>query len=36
MYDNGKGGTWISETKEIVNPYEGTKMLNCGSVKKVL
>ncbi len=36
MYNNGKGGTWISETKEIVNPYEGTKMLNCGSVKKVL
>lgn len=36
MYNNGRGGTWISETKEIVNPYEGTKMLNCGSVKKVL
>lgn len=36
MYNNGKGGIWISETKEIVNPYEGTKMLNCGSVKKVL
>lgn len=36
MYNNGKGGTWISETKEIVNPYEGSKMLNCGSVKKVL
>lgn len=35
MYNNGKGGTWISETKEIVNPYEGSKMLNCGSVKKV-
>lgn len=36
MFNNGKGGTWISETKEIVNPYEGTRMLNCGSVKKVL
>lgn len=36
MYNNGKGGIWISETKEIVNPYEGSKMLNCGSVKKVL
>lgn len=36
MYNNGKGGTWISETKEIINPYEGSKMLNCGSVKKVL
>ncbi|MEE6128408.1 DUF3347 domain-containing protein [Chryseobacterium arthrosphaerae] len=36
MYNNGKGGTWISETKEIVNPYQGAKMLSCGSVKKVL
>nr|WP_315032118.1 DUF3347 domain-containing protein [uncultured Chryseobacterium sp.] len=36
MYNNGKGGVWISETKEIVNPYEGSKMLNCGSIKKEL
>lgn len=36
MYNNGKGGTWISEFKEIVNPYEGSKMINCGSIKKVL
>ncbi|KAA2223382.1 DUF3347 domain-containing protein [Chryseobacterium sediminis] len=35
MYNNGKGGTWISESEEIVNPYEGQKMINCGSIKKV-
>lgn len=26
--------TWLSETKEIKNPYYGSKMLTCGSVKK--
>ena len=34
MADDGKGATWISETKEIKNPYQGSKMLTCGSVKK--
>lgn len=34
MYDDNKGATWISETKEIKNPYYGSKMLTCGSVKK--
>ena len=34
MYDEGKGGYWISETKEIKNPYYGSQMLTCGSVKK--
>ncbi|MEO5945418.1 MAG: DUF3347 domain-containing protein [Chitinophagaceae bacterium] len=36
MYDDGKGANWISETKEIKNPYYGSKMLTCGSVKKEL
>jgi len=36
MYDGGKGAIWISETKEIKNPYYGSKMLSCGSVKKEL
>jgi hypothetical protein len=36
MYNDGKGSTWISETKEIKNPYYGSKMLTCGSVKKEL
>jgi hypothetical protein len=34
MYDEGKSGYWISETKEIKNPYYGAQMLTCGSVKK--
>jgi hypothetical protein len=36
MYDEGKSGYWISETKEIKNPYYGSQMLTCGSVKKTL
>lgn len=34
MYNNGKGGIWLSETKEIKNPFYGSKMLACGSVQK--
>lgn len=34
MYNNGKGSIWISETKEIKNPYYGNKMITCGSVKQ--
>ena len=34
MYDDGKGAGWISEIKEIKNPYYGSKMMTCGSVKK--
>lgn len=30
MYENGKSGYWISETKDVVNPYFGSEMLNCG------
>ncbi len=33
MYGD-KGGAWLSETKEIKNPYFGKKMLKCGSVKE--
>lgn len=36
MYEDGKGAVWISEYKEIKNPYLGTKMLTCGSIKKEL
>lgn len=36
MADEGKGAIWISETEEIKNPYEGSKMLTCGTVKKEL
>ena len=36
MANNGKGAIWISELKEIKNPYQGSKMLTCGSVKETL
>lgn len=34
MYNNGKGADWISETKDIKNPYLGKKMPDCGEVKE--
>lgn len=36
MYNNNKGASWLSETKEISNPYMGAKMPGCGSVKEVI
>jgi hypothetical protein len=36
MADEGKGAIWISEIKEIKNPYYGSGMLTCGSMKKAL
>lgn len=33
MYNKGKGAIWLSETKEIANPYYGKKMYTCGQVK---
>jgi hypothetical protein len=36
MYNDGKGAIWISETKEIKNPFYGSQMLTCGSLKKTL
>jgi hypothetical protein len=34
-FDN-KGAHWISEEREIKNPYFGSEMLNCGSVEDSL
>ena len=34
MASNNKGAMWLSEVKDIKNPYFGSKMLNCGSIKK--
>jgi hypothetical protein len=34
MYKNGKGAYWISEIKEIKNPYFGKKMPTCGTIKE--
>lgn len=36
MYDNNKGATWLSETKDINNPYLGKSMPTCGTVKETI
>jgi hypothetical protein len=33
MYNDKKGAYWLSEVKEIRNPYYGKEMLECGEVK---
>lgn len=34
MAANGNGASWLSDKKEVRNPYYGDKMLKCGSVKE--
>jgi FtsZ-interacting cell division protein ZipA len=34
MASDGKGAIWISEYKEIKNPFFGSKMLTCGNVEQ--
>ncbi len=36
MANDNKGAYWLSQTKEIRNPYQGQKMPKCGEVKKEL
>ncbi|MCG9791470.1 DUF3347 domain-containing protein [Flavobacterium algicola] len=36
MYGEGKNGYWISEVKDIKNPYYGAEMLTCGGLIKEL
>ena len=36
MANQNKGAYWLSETKQIQNPYMGKKMPNCGEVRKEL
>ncbi|SEW51739.1 DUF3347 domain-containing protein [Chitinophaga arvensicola] len=36
MYNENKGASWLSEIKDIKNPYMGAKMSGCGSVKEVI
>ena len=33
-YNKGKGAFWLSETKEIKNPYKGKAMSDSGSIKE--
>ena len=34
MFNDRKGATWLSDVKEIKNPYYGKAMLTCGTVKE--
>jgi len=36
MYNDNKGAIWLSETKEIKNPYFGKEMNTCGVIKEEL
>ncbi len=36
MFNDGKGAIWLSESKEIKNPYYGSEMLTCGDVQQEL
>jgi len=36
MANNNTGAYWLSNEKEIKNPYFGDKMLKCGSVKEMI
>ncbi|MFT6166719.1 MAG: Cu(I)/Ag(I) efflux system membrane fusion protein [Vicingaceae bacterium] len=33
MANNNNGADWLSKEKEIINPYFGSMMLNCGELK---
>lgn len=36
MYNDNKGAMWLSEMKEVKNPYFGSQMLKCGTVEEVI
>jgi membrane fusion protein, copper/silver efflux system len=36
MVDNDRGAYWLSEFKEIMNPYFGDMMLRCGEVRETI
>jgi membrane fusion protein, copper/silver efflux system len=36
MVDGDRGAYWLSEVQEIINPYFGSMMLNCGEVREVI
>lgn len=36
MYNNNKGANWLTVSKEIKNPYMGTEMSSCGTIKEEL
>jgi hypothetical protein len=36
MFENNKGGSWLSANVEVMNPLFGSMMLNCGSVQETI
>ena len=36
MYNNNKGANWLTASKEIKNPYMGSEMSTCGTIKEEL
>lgn len=34
MAFGGKGGAWVQEGKAIANPYMGSRMLHCGTIRE--
>ncbi len=36
MARDNQGAMWLSEIKEVKNPYFGTEMPNCGTVEEVI
>lgn len=36
MFNNNKGAFWLSELKDIRNPYFGDQMLTCGETREIL
>jgi Protein of unknown function (DUF3347) len=36
MYNENQGAMWLSEMKEVKNPYLGAKMPTCGTVEEVI
>jgi len=36
MASNDKGADWVTNSREIKNPYFGESMLTCGSIKETL
>lgn len=36
MYNNNEGGSWLSASDTIKNPFYGSKMMDCGEVQSVI
>jgi hypothetical protein len=36
MANNGEGAKWLSKESAVENPYYGSMMLTCGSVKETI